>query len=98
MIARTNQYGRGEFCVAAHLCMSVHAGLALLLWQAPKKDFVHSRHGTSPFAQTQVVANGTTADKGKTEQYDYDFFSIGGGTGGVRAARWSAMNFGRLQC
>ncbi|DBA77148.1 hypothetical protein WJX77_010382 [Trebouxia sp. C0004] len=40
------------------------------------------------------VANGTTSDKGKTEQYDYDFFSIGGGTGGVRAARWSAMNFG----
>ncbi|KAL0050748.1 hypothetical protein WJX82_006234 [Trebouxia sp. C0006] len=43
---------------------------------------------------TQVVANGTTSDKAKTEQYDYDFFSIGGGTGGVRAARWSAMNFG----
>lgn len=43
---------------------------------------------------TQVAANGTTSDKGKTEQYDYDFFSIGGGTGGVRAARWSAMNFG----
>ena len=41
----------------------------------------------------QPLANGTSeADKGK--QYDYDFFSIGGGTGGVRAARWSAMNFG----
>ncbi len=51
-----------------------------------------------PSAQTQVVANGTTSDKAKTEQYDYDFFSIGGGTGGVRAARWSAMNFGRLPC
>jgi hypothetical protein len=49
-------------------------------------------------AQTQVVANGTTSDNGKTQQYDYDFFSIGGGTGGVRAARWSAMNFGGSQC
>ncbi len=51
-----------------------------------------------PSAQTQVAANGTTSDKGKTEQYDYDFFSIGGGTGGVRAARWAAMNFGESQC
>ena len=75
----------------------VSTGLALLLWQALKKDFVHSRHGTSPSAQTQVDANGTTSDKIKTEQYDYDFFGIGGGTGGVRAARWSAMNFGGSQ-
>lgn len=73
----------------------------ILVWYCCKRsrkilfilDTVHL-----PSAQTQVVANGTTSDKAKTEQYDYDFFSIGGGTGGVRAARWSAMNFGRLPC
>ncbi|KAL3141576.1 hypothetical protein ABBQ32_004819 [Trebouxia sp. C0010 RCD-2024] len=39
-------------------------------------------------------ANGKPVQNGTTEEYDFDIFSIGGGTGGVRAARWSATNFG----
>ena len=46
----------------------------------------------------QSQANGKPDQHGKTEEYDFDIFSIGGGTGGVRAARWSATNFGESDC
>ena len=46
----------------------------------------------------QSQANGKSDQESKTEEYDFDIFSIGGGTGGVRAARWSATNFGGSAC
>lgn len=34
------------------------------------------------------------AESGNIREYDYDLFTIGGGSGGVRLARWSSSNFG----
>ena len=73
-------------------------GACFLLRVCPKqrKAAADGLHLPCNSRGVQVLANGTSeAENGK--QYDYDFFSIGGGTGGVRAARWSAMNFGEPQ-
>ncbi len=35
------------------------------------------------------------ATAAKDEKYDFDLFTIGGGTGGVRAARFASMDYGR---
>ena len=40
------------------------------------------------------VANRTMASAAKDEKYDFDLFTIGGGTGGVRAARFASMDYG----
>ncbi len=34
------------------------------------------------------------ASAAKDEKYDFDLFTIGGGTGGVRAARFASMDYG----
>ena len=34
------------------------------------------------------------ASSAKDEKYDFDLFTIGGGTGGVRAARFAALDYG----
>ena len=36
------------------------------------------------------------ASAAKDEKYDFDLFTIGGGTGGVRAARFAASDYGEL--
>lgn len=36
------------------------------------------------------------ASAGKDEKYDFDLFTIGGGTGGVRAARFASADYGTL--
>lgn len=70
--------------------------LAACLLPTQRKPAADGHHLKCYSRCVQIVANGTSeAENGK--QYDYDFFSIGGGTGGVRAARWSAMNFGKSQ-
>ena len=33
----------------------------------------------------------------KDDKYDFDLFTIGGGTGGVRAARFAALDYGMFQ-
>ena len=34
------------------------------------------------------------ASAAKDEKYDFDLFTIGGGTGGVRAARFASADYG----
>ena len=34
------------------------------------------------------------ASAAKDEKYDFDLFTIGGGTGGVRAARFASTDYG----
>ena len=34
------------------------------------------------------------ASAAKDDKYDFDLFTIGGGTGGVRAARFASANYG----
>jgi hypothetical protein len=43
-----------------------------------------------------ATTNGTGADNGASggEQYDFDLFTIGAGSGGVRAARFAASTYG----
>ena len=36
------------------------------------------------------------ASAAKDEKYDFDLFTIGGGTGGVRAARFASSDYGEL--
>ena len=36
------------------------------------------------------------ASAAKDEKYDFDLFTIGGGTGGVRAARFASMDYGKF--
>lgn len=41
-----------------------------------------------------VIASKVMASTAKDEKYDFDLFAIGGGTGGVRAARFASMDYG----
>ncbi len=38
------------------------------------------------------------ASQNGTGEYDYDLFTIGAGSGGVRATRFSSSNYGVLDC
>jgi len=40
------------------------------------------------------VASRAMASAAKDEKYDFDLFTIGGGTGGVRAARFASTDYG----
>ena len=37
------------------------------------------------------------ASAAKDEKYDFDLFTIGGGTGGVRAARFASLDYGETR-
>lgn len=36
------------------------------------------------------------ASAAKDDKYDFDLFTIGGGTGGVRAARFASTDYGEM--
>lgn len=40
------------------------------------------------------AAGRAMASAAKDEKYDFDLFTIGGGTGGVRAARFASSDYG----
>ena len=44
--------------------------------------------------QTVASSSRAMASAAKDDKYDFDLFTIGGGTGGVRAARFASMDYG----
>lgn len=44
------------------------------------------------------LASRAMASAAKDDKYDFDLFTIGGGTGGVRAARFASMDYGKFVC
>ncbi len=46
--------------------------------------------------QVRAESSSNGAQHNGTGAYDYDLFTIGAGSGGVRAARWAASNYGVL--
>ena len=50
-----------------------------------------------PFVgQVRAESSSNGAQHNGAREYDFDLFTIGAGSGGVRAARWAASNFGAL--
>lgn len=46
--------------------------------------------------QVRAASSGNGAGNGAPEQYDFDLFTIGAGSGGTRASRMAAQNHGRV--
>lgn len=50
-----------------------------------------------PFvAQVRAESSSNGAQHNGAREYDFDLFTIGAGSGGVRAARWAASNYRAL--
>ena len=47
--------------------------------------------------QAAATSRATMASAAKDEKFDFDLICIGGGTGGVRAARFASNDYGRLK-
>ncbi len=47
--------------------------------------------------QVRAQSSSNGAQHNGAHEYDFDLFTIGAGSGGVRAARWAASNYGTLQ-
>ncbi len=46
--------------------------------------------------QVRAQSSSNGAQHNGAHEYDFDLFTIGAGSGGVRAARWAASNYGAL--
>jgi hypothetical protein len=48
------------------------------------------------YVQVRAASSNNGAGNGAPEQYDFDLFTIGAGSGGTRASRMAAQNHGRV--